>query len=313
MRAVFKDPGLQETFDRLGYAPIPGFLSPDMVEELKQAYFDLLPERGGSLLSEEADFQTDAAITYDFTFIDRNPDYKRRVFDAITARFQPLYEEYLDNYKPIIANFIRKEEHAGEVPLHQNWAFVDERKFTSVSIWVPLVDSNVANGTLQMVDGSHKRFGELRGPLVPWELDKIGPEIIADFLTPMNVSAGDAVVLDDSIVHYSNVNTTPGLRLTIQLILIPAETESIHYHLSPEGDRTSVTVYEVDRDFYMAFHPWRKPEGKVLGSRPFEQRYLSRAEFEAGLRRPPFEQLPEMPSPAVKPQGLLQRLKGLFS
>ena len=310
MRPVFKDPALQATFDRLGYAPIPGFLSPELVEELKQAYFDSLPERGGSMLSEEADFQTDAAVTYDFTFIDRSSEYKQKVFDTITARFKPLYDQFLDNYKPIIANFIRKEEDSGEVPLHQNWAFVDERKYTSVSIWVPLVDSNEANGTLQMVDGSHKRFGELRGPLVPWELDQIGPEIIANYLTPMNVSAGDAVVLDDSIVHYSNVNTTSGLRLTIQLILIPAETESIHYHLSPEGDRTEVTVYEVDRDFYMAFHPWLKPDGKVLGQRPFKQSYLTRAEFDARLAQPPFDQVGGSPE---KPQGLLQRIKGLFS
>lgn len=310
MRPVFKDPSLQATFDKLGYAPIPGFLKAEEVEELKKAFFDLLPERGGSMLSEEADFQTDAAVTYDFTFIDRSPEYKQKVFDAITARFQPLYEQYLDNYKPIIANFIRKEENSGEVPLHQNWAFVDERKYTSVSIWVPLVDSNEANGTLQMVDGSHKRFGELRGPLVPWELDQIGPEIIRDCLTPMNVNAGDAVVLDDSIVHYSNVNTTSGLRLTIQLILIPAETESIHYHLSPEGDRTEVTVYEVDRDFYMQFHPWLKPKGRILGTRPFKQAYLTRAEFDGRLGQPPFDELGNGPE---KPQGLLQRIKGLFN
>lgn len=307
MRPVFIDSELQATFDRLGYAPIPGFLSTEEVEALKQAYFDTLPERGGSMLSEETDFQTDAAITYDFTFIDRNPEYKQKVFDLITARFEKHYSKYLDRYKPIIANFIRKEHDAGEVPLHQNWAFVDERKFTSVSIWVPLVDSNVANGTLQMVDGSHKRFGELRGPLVPWELDKIGKEIIANYLTPMNVNAGDAVILDDSIVHYSNVNTTDGLRLTIQLIMIPEETVSIHHHLDPEGDKSEVAIYEVGRNFYMQFHPWLKPSGKVVGKRPFKEGFLTREKFDARMRQRRFDQ------GGNSGKGFLGMLRGLFA
>ncbi|HHG85355.1 MAG TPA: hypothetical protein ENJ82_11470, partial [Bacteroidetes bacterium] len=204
---------------------------------------------------------------------------------------------------PIIANFIRKEENDGEVPLHQNWAFVDERRFTSVSIWVPLMDSNVANGTLEMVDGSHKRFGELRGPLIPWELDKVGRDIIADFMTPMNVNAGDAVVLDDSLVHYSNINQTDGLRLTIQLILVPKEVEVLHYHLDQKVDEHKVNVLGVDRDFFMKFHPWAKPHGRDLGSRKFRKRYLSRAEFEKRLLAPRFDE---------KPKGFLGKIKSIF-
>lgn len=307
MRPVFKDPELQATFDNLGYAPIPGFLSPEEVEALKKSYFDTLPERGGSMLSEETDHKTDAEITYDFTFIDRNPEYKKMVFRLITEKFKPLYDQYLDNYKPIIANYIHKGKDSGEVPMHQNWAFVDERKYTSVSVWVPLVDSNEANGTLQMVDGSHKRFGEIRGPLVPWELEKVKGEIIQKHLTPMNVNAGDAVVLDDSIVHYSAINQTGGLRLTIQLILIPEETESIHYHRDPQGDPNEVTIYEVDQEFYMHFHPWLKPEGKVLGKRPFKARDLNHNEFMKHWKAPRFDQESE------KGDGFWGRIKKMFA
>ena len=74
----------------------------------------------------------------------------------ITKAFQKRVDEYLNDYTPIIANYIRKKEGGGEVPLHQNWAFVEEDKFTSVSIWVPLVDSNEENGTLQMTKRNKK-------------------------------------------------------------------------------------------------------------------------------------------------------------
>lgn len=303
MRPVFKDKALQAQFDGKGYVVIPTpFLTAGEVETLKAAYFETLPERGGSFLGEETDFKIDAKVTYDFTFTDRNWQYKQKVFDLITARFQPHYEALLDNYTPIIANFIRKEEDSGEVPLHQNWAFVDERRYTSVSIWVPLVDSHVANGTLQMLDGSHKRFGELRGPMIPWECLNIGPELIARHLTPMNVQAGTAVVLDDSVIHYSNVNQTDGLRLTIQLILVPAEATPIHHHLDPQKDPRKVEVLAVDRDFFMRFHPWMKPSGQVIGQRPFRAQQLDMPEFQRRLAAPRFDR-----------PGLLGRLRRIFS
>jgi ectoine hydroxylase-related dioxygenase (phytanoyl-CoA dioxygenase family) len=96
---------------------------------------------------------------------------RKLVFDIITKFFEPHMARLLDNYKPIIANYIRKQAATGEVPLHQNWAFADEKKCYTVSIWCPLVDSTSSEwNTLQVVPGSHKRFGEIRGPLVPWEL-----------------------------------------------------------------------------------------------------------------------------------------------
>lgn len=290
MRPVFNDAGLQATFDRKGYVQTP-FLDAAQVEALKQVYFDTLNQSGGSLLAAEADFKSQSEITYDFTFIDRNTDYKRLVFNTLVEALEGPQRRLLADYRPIIANFIRKKPHGGEVPLHQNWAFVDERRCTSVSIWCPLVDSTEANGTLQFVDGSHKRFGECRGPMVPWDLNQIQREVIDHHLTPAHdISAGQAVVLDDSIVHYSNINRTEGLRLAIQLILVPREEPTIHFHMNPHERRDAVEKLEVDNEFFMNFHPWKKPEHfKHLATLPFEARYLTVEEFQARLRGPAFD------------------------
>ena len=290
MRPVFRDAHLQAQFDRKGYVQTP-FLDATQVEALKQAYFDTLGQSGGSLLAQEADFKSNSEVTYDFTFIDRNPAYKRLVYDTLADALDAPQSRLLDNYRPIIANFIRKKPGGGEVPLHQNWAFVDERRCTSVSIWCPLVDSNADNGTLQFVDGSHKRCAEVLGPMVPWELNAIQRQIIAEQLTPaQNIQAGQAVVLDDSIVHYSNINRTDGLRLAIQLILVPREEPTIHFHMNPQHSPDRVEKLEVDVDFFMAFHPWKKPENfKLLDTLPFQPRQLDIEEFQARLRAPGFD------------------------
>lgn len=290
MRNVFRQNELQNRFDQSGYVILP-FLSAEEVALLRQAYFDTLPLKGGNITGEEVTtVDVKERITYDFTFIDKSIDYKKTVFDLITNAFKSRTDQYLEGYKPIIANFIFKSENDGEVPLHQNWAFVDESRFTSVSVWVPLVDSNEQNGTLQMVNGSHKRFGQIRGPLVPWELDEIKGDIIKNYLTPMNVQAGQAVILDDSIVHYSDINRTHDLRLAIQLIMIPEEAEAIHYHYDLEPGKSEVKIWEVDRDFFISFNPWKIPEQvKTIGTLKFSGRFIDRTEFDERFFMPRYD------------------------
>ncbi|MEZ5036632.1 MAG: phytanoyl-CoA dioxygenase family protein [Chitinophagales bacterium] len=307
MRNVFKDATLESQFQKDGYVIIP-FLNQDEVEFLKNKYFETLEQSGGNIGEQDANLKE--RITYDFTFINKNIDYKRMVYNLISDKFKPHYDKYLDNYRPVIANFIRKQSNDGEVPLHQNWAFVDERKVTSVSIWCPLVDSNSQNGTLEVTPGSHKRFGEVRGPMIPWELENIKHDIINKHMIPMNVKAGQAVVLDDSLVHYSNINQTDGLRLAIQLILIPAEEKSIHYHMNPQKSSSKVDVLEVDVDFYMEFNPWKQPENaKVLRTFNYKPFNLSLKEYEKGLFN---TRIDEKPAIEEKP-SFFEKIKAVFN
>jgi len=305
MRSVMKDPQLEAKFQRDGYVEIP-FITPEEVAALKQKFYDTLPNSGGQITAGETGVEGAGFITYDFTFIDKNIEYKKEVFKIITDYFKPHVEKWLADYKPVIANYIRKKTDTGEVPLHQNWAFADERKVCTVSIWCPLVDSFEENGTLQVVPGSHKRFGEVRGPMIPWELEGIKDEIIKNHLVPLNLKAGNAVVLDDSIVHYSAINKTNDLRLAIQLILIPAEVPSIHYHMNPAKSMEEVNMLEVDRDFYMQFNPWKQPEGaKVVRQFKYQPRAIDIKEFNHRLKGPRIDE--------PKPKNFVEKLKAVFS
>ncbi len=305
MRRVLNNDELEKQFQKDGYVQVP-FISEKEVSDLKKLFFDTLPESGGQITTDDIGAEGEHFITYDFTFIDKNPEYKRKVFKIITEHFEPHMNRLLADYRPIIANYIRKQPAAGEVPLHQNWAFADERKCTTVSIWCPLVDSTIANGTLQVVPGSHKRFGEFRGPMVPWELEGIKKEIIENHLTPLETKAGDCVILDDSIVHYSAPNKTNALRLAIQLICIPAELPSLHYHKNPALQNGKIEVLEVDKEFYIQFNPWKKLEGvKKVGEVDFKYHPLTENEFAAKLYGERFDLL----KPQKVYKGFFQKVK----
>lgn len=317
MRKTFINQELEERFQKDGYVEVP-FLNASEIEMLKAYYFDSLKHSGGNIGPEDEKYQSNQEITYDFTFIDKNSDYKQQVFDVITKSFEDRVGDYLSEYKPIIANFIRKKEDGGEVPLHQNWAFADEHKCATVSIWCPLVDSNKQNGTLEVVPGSHKRYGEVRGPMIKSELAGIQSEIIEKYMQPVETKAGNAVILDDSIVHYSSPNQTDGLRLAIQLILIPKEENSIHFHMDLSKDRSTVEVLEVDKDFYMKFNPWKKPPSDVarIDSFKYEPFDMTIEEFGAKLNQPRFDEVASRThsAPQTHPKATLwSKLRSKFS
>jgi hypothetical protein len=294
MRKTLNNSALEAQFRNQGYVQVP-FISPEEVAQLTQLFFDTLPQSGGQITADETGVENSRMITYDFTFIDKNPEYKQKVFNIITRFFKPQMDALLENYKPIIANYIRKQTDTGEVPLHQNWAFADERKCTTVSIWCPLVDSTIENGTLQVVPGSHKRFGEVRGPMIPWELDDIKKEIIDHYLVPLETPAGHCVILDDSIVHYSAINKTKDLRLAIQLICIPTEFPSWHYNMNPEISSSKVDILEVDEAFYIQFNPWKKVEGaKLVKTRPYRHRNITINEFKNRMKNRAFDEPPRL-------------------
>jgi hypothetical protein len=127
--------------------------------------------------------------------------------------------------------------------------------------------------------------------MVPWELEGIKQEIINRYLVPLETRAGDCVILDDSIIHYSAINKTNDLRLAIQLICIPSEMPSIHYHKNPAENSEEVEVLEVDADFYMQFNPWKNPGNvKRIKKVPFKYRPIDEKEFADRLHAPGFDE-----------------------
>jgi hypothetical protein len=115
MRRVLLDDNLDAEFQEEGYVHIP-FLSDDEVKYLWDQFSEVLKTSGGHVSPRDAGLDMDYEITYDFTFIDRNPEHKKQVLKVIDAVFRPHYEKILDRYKPIIANYIRKKSETGEVP-----------------------------------------------------------------------------------------------------------------------------------------------------------------------------------------------------
>ncbi len=102
-------------------------------------------------------------------------------------------------------------------PWHQDWRY-GQGSLNSATIWIPLHDVSVENGTIDVVPGSH-----LLGYVEAQEISNprrfsIDESRIQDFESfPVELELGEAVAFSQMIVHRSGYNRTKLPRLTTQL------------------------------------------------------------------------------------------------
>src|SRR5690606_33637734 len=83
---------------------------------------------------------------------------------------------------------------------HQDMSFVDESRFRSYAIWIPLVGTSLENGALQVLPGSHLVLDNLRvmpgDP--PWFKDGLEGIDTSDFVV-LETEPGQVVVWDHAV------------------------------------------------------------------------------------------------------------------
>ena len=247
-RPVFHDAELQAEFDRCGYVVVD-LLDDARVAQLYGAYTAAAESAAG--VNPPGAYND----TYgEFSIIHSWPDLRRKVFDLSCSVIGPAADQLLVDHVPLYANYVNKPPGSGVVPTHQNFSVVDESRFTSVSVWVALVDCVVANGTLWMGDGSHRDLRGLRGPWSYAAYSEIDDAQLGELLRPVDVRAGQAMILDDAVIHYSPPNSTADRRLAVQFVMIPQEAEPRWcQQVSETGDesgRIAVDVWRIDDTAY---------------------------------------------------------------
>ncbi|MBK9353443.1 MAG: phytanoyl-CoA dioxygenase family protein [Bacteroidetes bacterium] len=219
------------TLRELGYITIP-FLNSDELRELNHKYSIFHPKEMEGLYA--------SAHHQDFNF-------RIKMSTLIRGIIESKFKEISDSYRLLGSSFLAKSKKGnGLLSPHQDWNLVDESEFTSYNLWVPLVDVNSKNGTIQIIKGSHLWHSTLRGPNIKSAYHKIEKKLMPLF-TPIEISAGIALIYDHRLIHYSDNNQTPENRLVTVSGLSPKIATNYYYFASGKY----VNQYYLEDDFYL--------------------------------------------------------------
>lgn len=270
MRQLFHDPVSQAAFEKNGYVVLD-FIRPEVLAEIIQVYDNLTPDDK---------FNPDDS-RYHCTFIDGNVEYKTKTFELLRNTCAPLINAVMIDYKILIGNFYVKPPGCGEFEVHQNWNLLDETLHTSVTIWIPLQDTTEQNGTIEVVPGSNKIVGNINTLHAPFFFLEFTNELKSNYLKPVNLKMGQAIIFDDNIIHYSKSNSSGSSRSAIQLACTPKEAEDLFYFVDPANDRT-IEIYETNFRFYLDHnftHVINRPPLKYLGKTENKNVSITESEF----------------------------------
>src|SRR5690606_6277030 len=143
-------------------------------------------------------------------------EYKKKISEEIKVVYKRAYEEYFQNYTPFGGTFLYKISSPDSfLNVHQDWTVVDESREVALNIWTPFCDITMNNGHLMVLPGSHyKHYPTLRAPTLP-QFFQYDLSIVMEELVPVLVKAGEAVILNQSIIHYSPPNISGEIRKAI--------------------------------------------------------------------------------------------------
>lgn len=279
MKALFQQKEHQQSIEEKGFLHLP-LLKKEAVKELFDFYQSSNPENkiaGGFHISLD----------------NANEDWVKDVGAKITTTVKPSLEGLFADVKLFTASYVIKEPGLKNiVPPHQDWTFVDEEKYVSLTVWIPLVDVNEENGALAVIPGSHRLFKHFRSSPSPQSKSPLADHIFTLFpyVEVIEMKAGECLIFDNRLLHASPPNLSEEARIAVGVGLTQQEAQLKHYYQVPGSDPVLLNEYAVEEDFFTYFNNKRlsalydegkSPEGlKKVRSLEREVPTLSKEEME---------------------------------
>jgi len=238
---IFKDAALQEEFNEQGFVKV-NFLDDVDIKKLTDLFYKF---HSGL---EKNTFGSS-------TFLN-NKERKLEIRAALYPVFLPYFEQIFKDYTYIGSSFLYKTKgDNSDVAPHQDWTIVDEKKYVAINIWTPLIDTNEQNGTLYVLpkSQSQKHF-TLRAPTLPFHFQNKINKVIKESI-PTNAKAGEAVILNQSLIHYSTPNIVDDIRIAITSGIKTKNAPMIFHYKNSKGQ---IEKYNMPEDFLSSFKDFEK-------------------------------------------------------
>ena len=235
--SVLKSDIIADELHETGYTVLP-FLSTEQLEALNTLYsqtHNITDKEGGMFYS-----------VYSQDLV-----YRKKIHQEIQHILQLSFERFFQDYRVVMNSFVIKAKGPkSEFYVHQDSTGLDENKYSTLSLWIPLHDINANNGAMCVMNKSHKLFSPYRGISVRAPYDRIH-NAIKKYLHPVFMKAGEAMFFDHRIVHNSLANLSDANRVVVTCGIFPKEAQMIScFQASPD---TEIEIIAQNDDFLMEY------------------------------------------------------------
>lgn len=273
MRPIFNDPALQAEYDEMGYVVVD-FLTDDEVATLSKTY---------KQLNGQPTYSSFATSN-----MSMDTGYRQAVSDTILSTFSRATEKYLKDCKMFFGIFTSKQpsNERSICPMHQDPTYVDEALFTSLTIWVPLIDTNAANGALEVMDRSHLLNGSARSTLPRFPYPELSAYMSQNYYKRLDMKAGQAYIGNSKVFHWSPSNMSDTERVAALAWLSENESTMRCYYQDYENPGDAMEVFEVDPSHYIQAPLFSRPDESrftKIGEVPYEFEALTEEKMKAIL------------------------------
>lgn len=248
MRPIFRDPILQERYDREGYVVVPFYTEED-IKELNNIYEALnskLEDRG-----------------FYISIMSQNLAYKEKVHHLIKGIASKPAQDLLIDCNFITSSFaVKKAGKETMFDLHQGINFTDESLYDTFTAWSPLIDVNENNGCLFVLPGSHKLWHQIRKTpdFIP-AIRNIKEHLWEKYAIEIKMKAGEALVFHHRLIHGSKPNFGNSIRVATLNAFIPKEAPLLLYTSKTlDINDRELEVYQFHKDNYYTLDVLRKPD-----------------------------------------------------
>jgi len=220
------------------------------------------------------------------------PDHNDGVFMGVISKKvhtdikDVLHEElefWFHNYKPVNAYVVKVPGQKSFVPIHQDVAAIDELKFSTLNVWIPLQDVTIDNGVMYVVPRSHYIFSPYRGANVDALSKNIETEL-RPYFKPLYLKKGQALFFDSRMFHFSPPNLSDSNRIITVCRIFPKEAKMISYYKDPSKDDGTIEIWQCQDDYLLNKNGYddnaRPPHAKLIGQKKVDTSPISREEFD---------------------------------
>jgi hypothetical protein len=236
-RRIFKDDKLEKHFRDKGYVII-----------------DIMTEQEADMLLagyNAMDAEVDERHKFYSTYWSENYDYRKAVDRLVRNFINEKLKPHVNQFRSIVGIFLSKRVgDNSDCNPHQDWCYVDESEFISLTVWCPLTEITENSGTLAVLEGSHRLNDLVRGRSFHHYIAKVRPVIAKRFLKPLLIKKGQAIIMNARLIHGSQNNTSSMERVAASVAAIPVEAKSIHYVADPV-EAEVVHMIDAEDDFHV--------------------------------------------------------------